>query len=253
MFSVYFFKILRSIGLIIVLYCAWVFLVHIIERHFSSNKYKTIKTFVLIIKSVAKWSFFAIGSASVLSHFIDISPLIYGLSFFGLAASMGSQTLVKDIINGAINLIEGNISLGEVITVGTFSGTVENISLRSIVLRHSSGTLQTIPFSEITSIKNHSRNYSVTCVELIFKTGTKKQDVSAALNLAWENLEPSLKKQVLEGPEIDKVFVNNYGLNIRIRAKTTPDPQNVFSNAFHESMSNALLTLNLNLADPIKS
>ena len=72
-----------------------------------------------------------------------ITPLLAGLSVFGLAVSFGSQTLVKDIVSGIFYLADDAFRVGESIDCGKATGTVEGFTLRSIRLRHSSGQIHT--------------------------------------------------------------------------------------------------------------
>lgn len=248
-------KILNSLGIISLLAAIWYVFNKIVTKHVSEveqDKGKTFKTFLLISQSVVKWSFLFMGTVSVLNHFLDISPLIYGLSFLGLAASMGSQTLIKDVINGLLNLIEGNIVVGDKITIGNFYGSVEDISLRSLVLRHFNGEIQTIPFSEVTTIKNHSRDYGVTVLEIILKVESSSKDFENILEKAWENLGEDIKTMAKSPPLIERILIDERGVNIRVCVKTKPDPKGVFSNAFHKSIWTEMVKNPIALAEWVR-
>jgi small-conductance mechanosensitive channel len=114
---------------------------------------------------------------------VNIAPLIAGASILGLAISFGSQTLVKDIVSGIFYLADDAFRVGEYIDTGRAKGTVEGFTLRSIKLRHQNGQLHTIPFGQLGSITNYSRDWITmkfnmrlardTDVELVRKT-TKK-------------------------------------------------------------------------------
>ena len=248
-------KILNSLGIILLLSAIWYVFNKIVTKHVSEieqHKGKTFKTFLLISQSVVKWAFLFIGTVSILNHLLDISPLIYGLSFLGLAASMGSQTLIKDVINGLLNLIEGNIVVGDKITVGNFSGCVEDISLRSLVLRHFNGEIQTIPFSEVTTIKNHSRDYAVTILEIILKVEASSKDFENILENAWKNLDENIKSMAKTPPLIERVLIDERGVNIRVCIKTKPDPKSIFSNAFHKNMWEEMVKTPIALAEWVR-
>ena len=64
----------------------------------------------------------------------------------GVAIGFGSQTLVHDVISGMFYLLDDAFRVGEYIVSGTFRGTVEGFSLRSVKLRHHRGPLFTVPF-----------------------------------------------------------------------------------------------------------
>lgn len=82
---------------------------------------------------------------SSLKYVCVIAFIYYGLSRFGiptqallasagiitLAVSMGAKDMVNDIIAGFFILLEGNFKVGDSVTVGGWSGTVQEIGLRT--------------------------------------------------------------------------------------------------------------------------
>ncbi len=91
---------------------------------------------------------------------IDITPFIAGAGVVGLAVGFGAQTLVQDIITGLFIIIEDTISIGDYIETADHAGTVEGLSIRTVRLRDLYGTLHTIPFSQIKTVKNLSRQFA---------------------------------------------------------------------------------------------
>jgi small-conductance mechanosensitive channel len=66
---------------------------------------------------------------------------------------------VQDVINGLFILAEDTVSVGDVVKIDDNAGVVEEISIRHIRLRDSSGSIITVPFSEVKTIVNMSRDY----------------------------------------------------------------------------------------------
>jgi small-conductance mechanosensitive channel len=87
-----------------------------------------------------------------------VTLLLGGLSIFGLAIGFGSQKLVQDVINGLFLLMEDAMQVGDWITVGGISGSVERLSIRNIRLRGGDGSLNIVPFSSVTTVVNTSRD-----------------------------------------------------------------------------------------------
>ena len=101
------------------------------------------------------------ASLIVLSEMgLNIGPLLAGAGVLGLAIGFGAQTLVKDIITGIFNIIEDTMAIGDVVTVASRTGVVEDLSIRSVTLRDYSGTQHTIPFSSISDVQNMTKDYS---------------------------------------------------------------------------------------------
>ena len=97
---------------------------------------------------------------------VNIGPLIAAASVIGLAIGFGAQTLVADIISGVFYLIDDAFRKGEYIDVGGSTGTVEQISVRSMQLRHHNGPVHTIPYSRISTLTNFSRDWVIMKFEL---------------------------------------------------------------------------------------
>ncbi|HYU80280.1 MAG TPA: mechanosensitive ion channel domain-containing protein, partial [Vicinamibacterales bacterium] len=66
---------------------------------------------------------------------VDITPVLTGAGIVGLAIGFGAQTLVRDVISGFFIIIEDQVRVGDVAVVNDAGGLVEQINLRTIVLR----------------------------------------------------------------------------------------------------------------------
>jgi small-conductance mechanosensitive channel len=90
---------------------------------------------------------------------VQIMPLIASAGVVGIAIGFGAQKLVQDVISGFFFLVDDAFRRGEYIEVAGMRGTVERISVRSMRLRHHRGAVQTIPFGEIATVSNLSRDW----------------------------------------------------------------------------------------------
>lgn len=88
---------------------------------------------------------------------VDIGPLLAGAGVVGLAIGFGAQKLVSDMFSGFFYLLDDAFRVGEYLTAGNVSGTVESITLRNIMLRHHRGMLQIVPHSDLGAITNFMR------------------------------------------------------------------------------------------------
>src|SRR5262249_9215499 len=131
---------------------------------------------------------------------INITPLIAGASVFGIAISFGSQTLVRDIVSGIFYLTDDAFRVGEFIDCGRAKGTVEGFTLRSIRLRHQNGQIFTVPFGQLGSITNFSRDWITVKFNLRFARDTDLEKLrKAAKRIGTDMLElPEIKAEVLE-------------------------------------------------------
>lgn len=92
---------------------------------------------------------------------INVTPLLASAGVAGLAIGFGAQTIVHDVINGVLILVENQFNVGDTVTLAGFTGTVEQMSLRKTVLRGSvDGTQHVVPNSQITTVSNFSREWA---------------------------------------------------------------------------------------------
>jgi small-conductance mechanosensitive channel len=128
-----------------------------------------ISTILPVVRNLILGAVIAIAGLVIISTAgVDVAPLLAGFGVLGLALSFGSQTLVKDVVSGIFFLAEDAFRIGEYINTGKLVGTVEQISLRSIRLRHHNGPIHTIPFGQISSVTNYSRDWGTIKFELRF-------------------------------------------------------------------------------------
>jgi moderate conductance mechanosensitive channel len=92
---------------------------------------------------------------------VAITPLLAGASVIGVAVGFGSQSLVKDILSGVFYLIDDAFRVGEYIQSGSYMGTVEGFTLRSVRLRHHRGPVFTVPFGSLGAVQNMSRDWAL--------------------------------------------------------------------------------------------
>ncbi len=106
-----------------------------------------------------------VGLSVLSSAGVNIAPLIAGAGVLGVAIGFGAQSLVKDIVSGIFFLIDDAFRIGEYIEIGNLRGVVEGMSIRSLRVRHHRGAVHTIPFGELTSLTNYSRDWVIMKME----------------------------------------------------------------------------------------
>ncbi|MBF0875738.1 mechanosensitive ion channel [Gluconobacter cerevisiae] len=125
-----------------------------------------LRTVLPIIRTVLLAIIIIIVAVTTLSQIgINVTPLLTGAGIMGAAIAFGSQSLVKDFITGFFMLVEDAIQVGDWVTTGGVSGTVENLSIRTVKVRDINGDLHIIPFSSVSSIANTARGYNQVIVK----------------------------------------------------------------------------------------
>lgn len=100
-----------------------------------------------------------VGLTLLSSLGVNIAPLLAGAGVVGIAIGFGAQALVRDVVSGIFFLLDDAFRVGEYIEMENLRGTVEAMSLRSLKVRHHRGAVHTIPFGELKSLTNYSRDW----------------------------------------------------------------------------------------------
>src|SRR5215510_9697541 len=91
---------------------------------------------------------------------VDITPVLTGAGIVGLAIGFGAQTLVRDVISGFFLILEDQVRVGDVAVVNGQGGLVEEVNLRTIVLRDMEGAVHVFPNGEVKTLANKSKDFS---------------------------------------------------------------------------------------------
>lgn len=156
---------------------------------------------------------------------VDITPVLTGAGILGLAVGFGAQALVKDVISGFFLIIEDQVRVGDVAIVNGTGGTVEQINLRTIVLRDLEGTVHVFPNGEVKTLANRSKDFSYYVLDIGIDYG---DDVDTAIEVvraaaAEMQGDPAWGPHILEPLEI--MGVDDFGasaVSLRFRIKTAP-------------------------------
>ncbi|MEX1107848.1 MAG: mechanosensitive ion channel domain-containing protein [Dongiaceae bacterium] len=156
---------------------------------------------------------------------IDIAPLLAGAGVVGLAIGFGAQKLVQDVITGFFILVEDSISIGDFVDIGTHSGTVESMNIRSIRMRDIEGTVHTVPFSSVTTVKNFTRDFGYAIMDISVAYRENTDEVVEAIREVGAGMaeDPDIKRNVLA--PIDVFGIQELGdsaVVIRARFMTRP-------------------------------
>ncbi len=210
------------------------------------------QTILPIVRNFALTLIAVIVSFSILSSIgANTAPLLAGAGVMGLAIGFGAQKLVQDVVSGVFFLFEDAFRIGEYIDTGELVGTVESTSVRSLRLRHHLGAVQTIPYGEIRSVKNLSRDFVImklkfrvpfdTDIELVRKTIKKVgQQLLQHEELGDDFIAP-LKSQGVQSAEDD-------ALVIRMKFTSKPGKQWVIKREAYRLVQEALASKGIHFA-----
>ena len=174
---------------------------------------------------------------------VNVAPLLAGAGIVGIAIGFGAQALVKDIITGLFILVEDTLAIGDVVDVGgDHAGVVEAISIRAIKLRDLAGTVHTVPFGTVTSVKNLTRDYSYYVADIAVAYREDTDEVIEVLKEVARALkeDPAFGYFMLEPLEVIGVDrFEDSAVILKVRLKTVPLQQWTVGREFNRRVKKA--------------
>ncbi len=167
---------------------------------------------------------------------VNIGPLLAGAGVIGLAVSFGSQKLVQDIITGAFIQIENAMNEGDVVNLGSVSGVVEKLTIRSVGIRDLDGIYHLVPFSAVTTVSNFMRGFAFHVAEIGVAYRENIPQVKEAMQEAFDRLAKTEHGNAIIGP-LDMQGVTGFddsAVKVRARIRTLAGQQWNVGRAYNE-------------------
>lgn len=177
-----------------------------------------IKTLEYLFKSILTYVLYGIGIFYILTLFFgSIGVTVAGIG--GVAIGFGAQSLVKDIISGLFILIEDKYKIGEYINVGDKSGTVEQIGMRTTILRDLNGDIHSIPNGNVEVVTNISRGDRRFLVDVTVDSNEDITKVIEVLNKVVEEFKVT-HNNLIDGPNVMGVVnIRDIGPTLRVQGR----------------------------------
>lgn len=224
----------------VVLYCVGSYLIRFIAKHAIRNKHRTAhkkdiekrqKTVISLSLNVWRIAVFAVTVLSIFKVIfpnMNLAPLFASAGVIGVAVAFGSQTLVKDLLTGIFIVSENQYRVGDIISIGSAEGRVEQIGTRSTVIRDDDGNVHYIPNGSIVHVINKTMLYSK--VNFIISL-SREEDFEKAIEIIdkiGEDLfnDPVWSNHIIEAPQFKAIEnFSKSGIDISIVGKVQPSDQ----------------------------
>jgi small conductance mechanosensitive channel len=159
---------------------------------------------------------------------LNVGPLLASAGIVGLAVGFGAQTLVHDVINGFLILLENQYDVGDGVRIAGVQGTVENMTLRRTVLRDADGTVHTVPNSEIKIVSNTTRDWTQVSLHISAAYTEPSDKVISTLKEVAQEIwnDDSYRPLLVSLPEVPGIDrVTGQEVDYLMLAKTRPGKQ----------------------------
>jgi small conductance mechanosensitive channel len=185
---------------------------------------KRAKTLGSVLSSVTTIVVIAIGLLMILHELgADITPALTGAGILGVALGFGAQTLVRDFIGGFFLILENQVRVGDVVAINGTGGLVEEINLRTTILRDEEGTVHVFPNGAINTLANRSMHFSYYVVNLPLAYGEDTDRATAIMKQIADEIwkDDAYRPFMLEPLEVIGVdaFEEN-AVRVKVRIKT---------------------------------
>ena len=240
---------------------AWEFLAAAIERHLAgldahgAPSRARRRTLLPLLRTTMLCVIVAIAGLTILSQIgVSIAPLLAGAGVIGVAVGFGSQALVKDVITGLFILIEDQIAVGDVVDLGKdHKGVVEAISIRTIRLRDQAGAVHTVPFSEVTSVKNMTKDYAYAVARISIAYGEDVDRVREVLRQVCDelNADEELQRWILDPFDYQGVdSLDEFSVALVLRVRTVAGKQFIIGRSLNRLIKIAFEKHGIAMRDP---
>jgi moderate conductance mechanosensitive channel len=159
---------------------------------------------------------------------LNLGPVIAGLGIVLAAIAFAGQDFVRDYLAGLVILLENHYYVGDVLQVGTISGTVEDFSLRRAKLRDLDGTLHIVANGEIRIASNKTRGFGGINLDMPIAYDA---DIDRAMALIGEvgtamAADPDWSNRIIEAPAALRVEAfGELGMSIKVVGKVQAGEQ----------------------------
>ncbi|RXT09119.1 mechanosensitive ion channel family protein [Ammoniphilus sp. CFH 90114] len=184
---------------------------------------RRMETMRSLASNVVTYVIYFVAILSILTQLgFNLAPVLASAGVVGLAVGFGAQNLVRDVITGFFIIFEDQFAVGDYVTTGNFTGTVQEIGLRITKIKSITGEVHIIPNGSITEVTNFSTQNSVAVLDI---SVAYEEDVERVVGILKEELEkaPMEIEELIGVPNV--LGVQNFGASevvIRLTADCKP-------------------------------
>jgi moderate conductance mechanosensitive channel len=210
----------------------------------SREQAKRARTIGFVVDKMATVLIVGIATATVLFELgVNVAPLLTGAGIAGVALGFGAQWLIKDLLSGFCLILEDQVRVGDDATINGTDGLVEQINLRTIVLRDVRGTVHVFANGAIQTLANQSKDFSHYVIDLNISYKEDPDRVSEIVREVDRDLRTNSEfaSIMLEPAQIHGVVgFADWSMQLRIRLKTVPQQQWKVGREFRKRLRKAL-------------
>lgn len=202
----------------------------------KADREKRVKTLNSMTSAFVRASVYIVAGFLLVS---EINPsyttaLFASAGLATVAIGFGAQSLIRDIVSGIFIISENQYRIGDEVELkstgwgGGAVGTVEEITLRTTVLRDLDGDLHHVPNGAIGYATNKTIGFNRINEDITVALDTDIDRLEHVINHVGQQLaaDVAFKNKILDPPHFERVVeFTDDGIVIKVLAKTKPAEQ----------------------------
>jgi small-conductance mechanosensitive channel len=199
------------------------------------------QTLVPLLQSASQYVIYFGAFVMGLDAFgVNATPIFAAMGVVGLAAGLGAQSLVNDVVSGFFILFEGQYLVGDYVQVGSAKGIVEAVAVRHTRIRDEQGKLYIIPNGSVKEVINYSKGFVNAIVELKVPARSDVEAVMRAMTEVGQRLRATRPEVLGETVVQGVVDFNLSDLTVRAVTKVRPGTHGTIQNEFRRQLREQL-------------
>lgn len=194
-----------------------------------------VKTVSRLLYSIIKFVvIFIVVNIILDSVGINTSSLIATAGIGGIAIAFGSQTVIQDFIMGIFILIDDRIRVGDWVIAAGCEGEVEQLNLRTTVIRDFNGSVHIIPNSQIASVQNFNRGNNLAQVTFSLPYEVSLKEAKEIIDSVADKLktDPNFEGKITKEFEFFEISsFETFSYLVKMTATTKEDYQWMYQRA----------------------
>jgi small-conductance mechanosensitive channel len=202
------------------------------------------QTLVPLLQSASQYAIYFGAFVMGLEAFgQSATPILAAMGVVGLAAGLGAQSLVNDLVSGFFILFEGQYLVGDFVQVGNAKGVVEAVAVRHTRIRDDDGKLHIVPNGSVKEVVNYSKGFVNAIVEIKVPARSDVEAVMRGMTDVGKRLRAQ-RPEVLGDTVVQGVVdLNLKDMTVKAVTRVRPGSHAVIQNEFRRQLRDELAGL----------
>lgn len=207
-------------------------------KTFNEKRAKTISS---LICSIIRYVVWILAVISLLGLYgVNTAALVTGLGVLSLVIGLAFQDILKDILAGTAILFESWYSIGDLVKIEDFMGTIVSVGLKSTRIKSFSGEVKIISNRNILSVINYSLDNTLAVIDVSVAYESKIDKVEKVLKVLCATMQENIEGLVDEPEVLGIEELSDSSVIFRIIGKCKPANHFAVAREMRKQIKNTL-------------